>query len=71
MRNILEQALDKVAEQDTKKEIEKALFKEVLGAIMRTEYEPLTGTEVVRVAMGAIGSFAKREQVRLEWIIKD
>lgn len=71
MRNILEQALDKAIEQDNKKEIEKALFKETLGAMMRPEYEDITGAEVVRIAMGAVSSFAKREGVRLEWIIKD
>jgi hypothetical protein len=61
--------------EETKKEIlelhKKQLFKDVLGAIMRTEYEEITGQEVVRIAMGAIGSFAKREGVRLEWEIKD
>ena len=53
------------------KAAEKNLFTEVLTALMRIEYENMTSEEVVRIAMGAISSFAKREGVRLEWIIKD
>lgn len=71
MRNILEQALDRVAEADSKKEVEKALFKEVLTALMRIQYEPLTSEEAVRIAMGAVQSFARREGVRLTWEIKE
>mgnify|MGYP006320967963 CR=1 FL=1 len=61
--------------EDTKKEIlelhKKQLFKDVLGVMMRPEYQEIPSEEMVRIAMGAISAFSKGESVRLEWIIKD
>lgn len=40
-----------------------AIFKTILGEMLKTEYEDLSPTQVVEVAIGAVQSFAKQNGV--------
>ena len=51
--------------------MEKELFKAALGELVSIQHEGLTADEVIRIAMGAVTSFATQHGIELNYIIKD